>query len=169
MVTFAISLLRMRLCHSDTLKPLSSNDVSCCSSTSRTTFMSWCRRLCCGVTRSNRSKTVGWCLVGFPDIIEHAAEYLFPRLNEIWHVALAEIWGWKHLLLVAIHIEIWIYCQSWMELTDFAKLCCIQVTPDQQILTLHLKIRYSPRTNMNWLYCVRKCIWCELYWVFFKG
>lgn len=45
----------------------------------------------------------------------------------------------------------------------------IQVTPDQQILTLHLKIRYSPRINMNWLYCVRKCIWCELYWVFSKA
>lgn len=159
MVTFAISLLRTRLCPSDTLKPLSSNDVSCCSSASRTTFMSWCSRLCCGVARSNRSKTVGWC---FPDIIEHAAEHLFPRLNEIWHVALAEIWGWKHLLLVVIHIEVWIYCQSWMELTDFARLCChwsdswstnIDTTFENQVL----------RIIMNWLYCVRRCIWCELY------
>lgn len=168
MVTFATSLLRTRLCPSDTLKPLSSNDVSCCWSASRTTFMSRCSRLCCGVTRSNRSKTVGWCLAGFPDIIEHAAEYLFPRLNEIWHVALAETWGWKHLLLVVIHIEVWIYCQSWMELTDFARLCChssyswstnIDTTFENQVL----------RIIMNWLYCVRRCIWCELCWVFSKA
>lgn len=118
------------------------NDVSCCTSTSRTTFMTWCSRLCCGVTRSNRNKTVGWCLVVFPVIIEQATEYLFPCLNEIWHVLWLEsedesVCVWLRSILRFGFIV----SPGWNSKT-LPDNVAIQVTPGQQILTLHLTIRY---------------------------
>lgn len=95
------------------------NDASCCSSTSRTTFMLWCSSFVLLSGEAAKTKTLDdvWCF--FLPLFNIELIYLFHRLNEIWRMVWLKSEGWKHSLLVAIHIEIWINCQPWMALKNW--------------------------------------------------
>lgn len=148
MVTFAISLLKMRLCHSDTLKPLS-------IMTFPVVHQRQGQQSCCGAAafglvspEAKATKTLDdvrcFFLSLFNIELMVSLNWMFPRLNEIWHAVWLRsedesICFW----LRSISRFGLIVSPGWNSKTDFARLRCyssyswstnIDTTFDNQVL-----------------------------------